>query len=103
MADSERGTARDAHADRGRPFAELADSGMLWLVNRSVFHPRGFALALHLDEAGNATGWSVKGDGAEPWAFLMDAEEDARFHAASQTLADAKAAGGDAHWRAPGV
>jgi hypothetical protein len=97
MADSGRGTARDAGPDRGRPFAELAGSGMLWLVNRSVFHPRGFALALHLDEAGNATGWSVKGDGQEPWAFLMDDEEDDRFDAANRTLDDAKAAGDDSH------
>lgn len=53
----------------GRPFHELRDEGLLWLVNRVVFHPRGYALALHLDDNGAATGWSILGDGTEPWTM----------------------------------
>jgi hypothetical protein len=56
-----------------RPFAELRDSGLLWLLNRVVFHPRGYALALHFEgaapELGECTGWSLMGDGSEPWSM----------------------------------
>ena len=53
-----------------RPFSELRPTGLLWLINTTVFHPRGYALALHFDDDGNATGWSLMGDGSEPWVFL---------------------------------
>lgn len=61
----------------GRPFADLRDSGLLWLINRVVFHPRGYALALHFEdtpdrnlaEGGEVTGWSILGDGTEPWSM----------------------------------
>ena len=76
-----------------RPFAELRDTGLLWLINTSVLHPRGFALALHLDEQGNATGWSLLGDGTEPYVFqLQDAEADRLFHAVETTLRERAAA-----------
>lgn len=56
-----------------RPFAELRDTGLLWLINRVVFHPRGFSLALHFEgqfpELGACTGWSLLGDGSEPWSM----------------------------------
>lgn len=39
------------------PFDELRHSGILWLINTSIFHPRGMALALHYDDDGNCTGW----------------------------------------------
>jgi hypothetical protein len=75
---------------RGRPFGELKDSGLLWLVNRAALHPRGFALAIHFDGAGDATGWSIMGDGSEPWAYLMDAEEDDCFARLEATLKTAR-------------
>lgn len=53
----------------GRPFSELRDTGLLWLVNKAVFHPRGFALALFIDDDGEATGWKLEGDGSEPWRY----------------------------------
>lgn len=53
----------------GRPFAEFRDEGLLWLVNRVVFHPRGYALAFHFDDSTNVTGWSLLGDGSEPWSM----------------------------------
>lgn len=55
--------------DAPRPFDELRETGLLWLINRVVLHPRGYALAIHVDEAGAATGWSLLGDGTEPWSF----------------------------------
>ena len=56
-----------------RPFTELRDTGLLWLLNRVVFHPRGYALALHfegeLPDLGECVGWSLLGDGSEPWSM----------------------------------
>jgi hypothetical protein len=56
----------------GRPFAELRDVGLLWLINRVVFHPRGYALALHFTDMDRreCTGWSLLGDGTEPWTMV---------------------------------
>ncbi len=65
-----------------RPFADMRDTGLLWLINRVVLHPRGFALALHFDDDGaggsfkNCTGWSIAGDGLEPWSMGDPSEED---------------------------
>lgn len=68
--------AEPSSADPGRPFAGLRDSGLLWLINRVVFHPRGFAFALHTDHAGKVTGWSLLGDGSEPWTFPRDVDQE---------------------------
>ena len=54
---------------RGRPLAELSDTGLLWLINRVVLHPRGFALALRRKADGEVTGWTMEGDGTECWSF----------------------------------
>jgi hypothetical protein len=54
-----------------RPFSALRDSGLLWLINTTVLHPRGFALALHyphLDDT-EPDGWVLHGDGTEAWVF----------------------------------
>lgn len=53
----------------GRPFAELRTEGLLWLINTTVLHPRGYALALHIQDDGTASGWSIIGDGSTPWQF----------------------------------
>lgn len=68
-----------------RPITELRDSGLLWLTNRVVFHPRGFALALHADADGHITGWSLQGDGGEAWSFPPGLDA-AHFQAAERTL-----------------
>lgn len=61
-----------------RPFVELRETGLLWLLNRVVFHPRGFALALHFtDDLSECVGWSLLGDGTEPWS-MGDAPPDQR-------------------------
>jgi hypothetical protein len=66
---------------QGRPFSELSDTGLLWLINRVVFHPRGFALGItHAPNSQGieeATGWSLLGDGSEVWVMGDDVDEDA--------------------------
>lgn len=59
--------------------------GLLWLINRVVFHPRGRALALVLDDHGNAMGWQLYGTGKEVWAYDHE-EEKSLFLAAEETL-----------------
>lgn len=68
-----------------RPISELRDSGLLWLINRVVFHPRGFALALHAGDSGVITGWSLQGDGSEAWSFPEEREQHL-FRLAEGTL-----------------
>jgi hypothetical protein len=69
--------------EEARPFSEFRDEGLLWLVNVTVFHPRGYALAFGIDTEGNVNGWKLMGDGTEPWAFATDdatrASTDALF------------------------
>lgn len=67
-----------------RTWDDLRDSGMLWLINRQVFHPRGFALAL-VQVDGQIIGWRLLGHGQEPCAFA--GSEDEWFAAAQATLA----------------
>lgn len=72
---------------RTRPLIELAapnpeikgserGTGLLWLINRVVFHPRGFALALDVDAAtGDVRGWFLQGDGSECWTFSEESDD----------------------------
>lgn len=74
----------------GRAWRELSESGLLWLINATVFHPRGFALALSMDTiSGNVTGWDLIGDGTEPWRYADDMA--GRFASAEATLASQRA------------
>jgi hypothetical protein len=45
---------------------DLIEDGLLWLINASVFHPRGFALAI-APSTGELT---LMGDGTEAWSYL---------------------------------
>jgi len=74
-----------------RPLIELQDSGLLWLINRAVFHPRGYALGLAVKD-GEVVGWRLRGDGTQPWT--MDTPEP-EFAAAEATLAAQRKAGTD--------
>lgn len=80
-------TLRDAALAAGgvvvRPLIELSTSGLLWLINATVFHPRGWALALH-KRGGEIAGWHLQGDGREVWVF--EGNHDERFAAAQATL-----------------
>ena len=69
-----------------RPLGELMDSGMLWLINRSTFHPRGFSLALETDDGtGEVIGWKILGNGQELWSYQQYRDEE-KFFKAEATL-----------------
>jgi len=59
-----------------RGFSEFRESGLLWLVNREVFHPRGYALAFQVEDDGSVSGWSLLGDGSECWTFSPEADDE---------------------------
>jgi hypothetical protein len=71
-----------------RPFSELRDTGLLWLINTTVFHPRGYALAVHYADGTDSEmiGWSLVGDGTEVWAFGTDADIDSCFRAVKEVM-----------------
>lgn len=73
-----------------RSFNEWLDNGLLWLINTTVFHPRGYALGLGKDQFGNVMGWELFGDGTEPWQFACDdttkAMLEERFEQVNRTL-----------------
>lgn len=78
-------------------FRRLSEFGVLWLINRTVFHPRGFALALeYVDGEVEPIGWSIQGDGSEPWRF-EGFDEDETFTAVEGLLAQAVAHGQAPH------
>jgi hypothetical protein len=59
-----------------RPLAELSEAGVLWLINRQVFHPRGMALALYV-EGDQVLGWKlIRSDPSEPFSFPEDVDID---------------------------
>lgn len=66
------------------PWDDLRESGLLWLINRVVFHPRGWALAL-VQHDFTIVGWHLLGDGTEVWRY--DGGEDDLFARAQVTLA----------------
>jgi hypothetical protein len=63
-----------------RSFTEFRELGLLWLVNRQVFHPRGYALAFNMGKDGEVLGWTILGDGSEAWTFASE-EDEAGFKA----------------------
>lgn len=84
------------------PFSAIQAHGLVWLLNTSVFHPRGYAMALEYPadasladiDAGlvEPVGWRLLGDGGEPWQFGTHDEGtkervDAAFAAATRFLA----------------
>jgi hypothetical protein len=80
------------------PLSELRTHGLLWLINRVVFHPRGFALGLQRDDdSGEIIGWEMLGDGTEPWQFgsledgtLIDDDQFAKAEAFLHSLRPAE-------------
>jgi hypothetical protein len=71
-----------------RPFEDLGrQTGLLWLINTSVFHPRGYALEL-VSKDGKWVGWRLIGNGREPFMFLDKdpAAIDECFRRATETL-----------------
>lgn len=68
-------------------FAELRETGLLWLINTSVFHPRGMALAVWLDDKCRARGWKLISAGpGEAFDYLPGPEIDRLFRHAELTM-----------------
>lgn len=86
-------------ADGPRPLEDLRESGLLWLINRVVFHPRGFAIALHI-RGGKAVGWELLGDGSEPWQYADEVDERDALTRAEATLAAERRRKAEAEHRA---
>lgn len=70
-----------------RPMSDLLDSGLLWLINRVVFHPRGLALALWREEStGTVTAWRLlTAEDGEPFSFSNRDDENG-YRRAEATL-----------------
>ena len=64
---------------------DLRADGVLWMINRCVFHPRGFALAI--DDAGALT---LMGNGSEPWQYGDKELEDEKLKAFNLLLLHAR-------------
>lgn len=69
------------HDDAPRQEVDMRADGLLWLINRCVFHPRGYALALDVEKGR----WFLLGDGTEPWNFL-DGHEAAALTAVNELM-----------------
>lgn len=52
---------------------DIHTDGVLWLINRVVFHPRGFALCVN-----DFGAFGIVGNGSEVWTF-NDGIDDDRF------------------------
>lgn len=70
---------------RTRSWHDFRSSGLLWLINRVVFHPRGRAVALAYNDKDECIGWQLLGDGTTVWSFHHE-EEKTLFVAAERTL-----------------
>lgn len=87
------------------PFEALREHEVLWAINRTLFHPRGYALGLSYPskdvEAINRheiepDGWTLYGDGTEPWQYGDSVDEDAAFAVFNAFLAKTAAEGAQA-------
>lgn len=80
----------DLSSEPGVP-VDLHDDGVLWMINRALLHPRGFALG-H-DPKTNE--FVLYGDGTEVWSFGPMKEDDffTRFEALLQRAVDNQGAG----------
>jgi hypothetical protein len=52
-----------------RNMVDLREDGVLWAINKVLFHPRGYALSLLPDGT-----FELLGDGSEAWQFSLDIE-----------------------------
>jgi len=79
----------DTNAGLGDIYS-IKESGLLWLINRQVFHPRGYALALDCDpNTREVFGWQLLGAGKEVWNFEPGTENEL-FESANRILGGSK-------------
>lgn len=63
--------------------AGFMSHGLLYMVNKVVFHPRGYALAINPDD----NTFQLLGNGDEPWTFELSSElENERWNAFNALL-----------------
>jgi hypothetical protein len=65
----------DLRATKAGIPVDLQGDGLLWLINRTVFHPRGYALGYDT----NTGAFVLLGDGSEPWTFGGDGSNEVVF------------------------
>jgi hypothetical protein len=53
-------------------YVDLSESGLLWLINTTVFHPRGYALAVNTEQPVRLL---LLGDGKDPVTFADEMHE----------------------------
>jgi hypothetical protein len=70
----------------------LVDKGILLMINTQVFHPRGVALSIVLDDNGRPAGFEILGDGTERWDFDDDPIVDEKWKAFNKMLNEAMTA-----------
>lgn len=65
----------------------LGDAGLLWLINETVFWPRGFCLTVGTNAETGENVWWLEGDGTEPWQVSKPESAQRRFQQANAFLA----------------
>lgn len=86
------GTQQQTRTNAGygqRTAFDFKDDGVLWAINRTLFHPRGFALAEVTSDEG-VVSFVLLGDGQEPWCMPNDHVEDEKFEAFEELLQRAR-------------
>ena len=82
------------------PFSELRRRGVLWAINRYLFHPRGYALALEYSEGSDPerdepSGWSIVAASpghTEPFRYAASVDEDRLFQEFEDLLDEVQSA-----------
>lgn len=67
---------------------DFSNDGLLWIINRLVFHPRGYALTFDLEADGTVSSYYLQGDGKEVWQFT-EADDDKNFERFNRFLKEA--------------
>jgi len=91
-----------AYGDPSTPesfdFSEWGENGLLWLINSTVFWPRGFSLVLHgYSKKGTGViresiGYIIEGDGSEKIKVSSKAVSEKRSAAVEKLFADLRRA-----------
>ena len=83
----------DDRTEKGIHIESIEEHGLLWLINTTVFHPRGFALGY----SPSKKTFTLLGDGTERYTFTEDggaetADTDAKFQQVEELFSAARAA-----------
>lgn len=89
-------------SDQDRPiqrWENLRHTGMLWAINATLLHPRGFAMGAEVEDSpelvdyalSDDLGWKLLGDGSEPWSFADTPETHEQMRKFEAFLAEHRA------------